>query len=413
MNAAISVRNLTKIYRIYSKRGQKFKEVLTLNRRMFHETRKAVQDVSFEVMPGECFGIIGNNGSGKSSILKIIAGTSYATSGTVDVTGEISYLLDVSTGFNPEFTGLEHIHIKCALLGLHAKQVDAILPSIIEFSGLHDRLNHPLRTYSTGMVMRLGFSVAIHLPFEVLIVDEILSVGDYLFQRKCITAIRSLLEQGKTVLITSHSISDIASFCDRLLLLDKGRMALMGKSEKVIEAYLEDCEGQCREVLTPKVVDPVFSAPARSVGSATIVDVRFFDNTKTETTQIKTGQSLLVTIRAVFPEPVENPCVRIQFINADGLLLLGTNTYRHEMKIGTVSGMYEFSVEFSDLPVLGGEYYVNVGLWPDEWKSYTSKAPFDLHEYRYKICVTSKRSGGTGLARSNSTWTLQKTGEAK
>ncbi len=404
----VSVKNVTKDYKIYSQRGQKFKEWLTLNRRQYHDVKRALENVSFDVEKGECFGIIGDNGCGKSSILKILAGTSYATEGTAEVNGEVSYILDVATGFNFEFTGRENIYTKCALLGLTPIEIEERYNSIVEFSGLEERIDHPLKTYSTGMIMRIGFSVAVHIPFEILIVDEILSVGDYLFQRKCVNAIRSIIESGKTVIITSHALSDVSAFCNRLMLLSAGQVMLIDETEKVIQAYVEDCECRFTKIEAPIVEDRVLSTCIERVGSLTLEEVKFYNGRGRETLSLTTGESLRISMRFFVSEPVTNPCIRVQFFCNDGLLATGSNTFRHDMDLGTMQGSYEVHFDIGRVPLLEGDYYVNVGLWPDEWKSYTAKTPYDVHEYRHVLKIRSNREHGGGLVWTDGKWTLSK-----
>ncbi len=406
--SVISLKNVFKDYKIYFQRGQKFKEWLTFNRRKYHDVNHALEDISLEVQKGECVGIIGDNGSGKSTILKILAGTSYATEGQVSIEGKVSYILDVSTGFNPDFTGRENVFTKCALLGMTPDEINEMYDAIVDFSGLAERIDHPLRTYSTGMIMRIGFSVAVHVPFEILIVDEVLSVGDYLFQRKCVNAIRSIIEAGKTVIITSHSLSEVSSFCNRLVLIQDGRIIMEGATDKVIQAYIENCEKCYSRIEAPIVEDKVLAVSTERVGNARILKARLKDQTGKVIDTIDTGQTLRVHIIFLIEEPIDNPCIRVQFLRNDGLLAMGTNSYRHDVNYGTMQGHYEVWVDFDNLQLLEGEYYVNIGIWPDEWKSYSAKTPLDVHEYKHVIKVESKRIDGGGLAKANSDFKLKK-----
>lgn len=404
----VSATNLSKQYRIYSQRGQKFKEWLTLNRRSYHDEKRAIDDVTFEIDQGECFGIIGDNGSGKSTILKLLAGTTYPTSGRVKVTGRVSYILDVSTGFNFEFTGRENIRMKCTLLGLTPDQINENYNSIVEFAELADRIDHPLRTYSTGMILRLGFSVAVHIPYDILIVDEVLSVGDYLFQRKCVNAIRNIIDAGKTVIITSHSLSDVSSFSDRLMLLENGRIAMVGSTENVVEKYIEDCEARCTIDAAPVVDDKVFSTCVDKKGNARVLEVEFLDQQGQPTQEVISGGSLRLCLRFLIQSPIDNPCIRVQFVSKNGLLMLGNNTYRQNLDLGNMIGKYEVQVDFQNLQLNEGKYFVNVGIWPDEWRSYSAKTPYDVHEYKHTIRVVSERKDGEGLVRSTGKWVLNK-----
>jgi len=406
----VVVRNLTKDYKIYSRRGQKFKEMLTFNRRAYHDTKRALADLSFTVEPGECVGIIGDNGSGKSTLLKILARTSYPTAGEIEINGEVSYILDPSTGFNPEFSGRENVHIKCALLGLTPEQTNELFPVIHQFSGLEERIDHPIKTYSTGMVVRLGFSVAIHVPFDILLVDEVLAVGDYLFQRKCINAIRAFKEQGKTILVSSHNLSDVSNFCDRLIMLDDGKMALIGRTDEVVKTYIEACETRFSRIESPQIPihDQTLACCSDLLGKVSILGVAFFDDQGNETTSIRSGTGMTVRIRFLIEEEIENPCLRIQFLRNDGLLVAGTNSYRQDLDFGKLKGHYEAFCHFNHMNMLEGDYYANVGVWPDEYQSFVSKTPYDIHEYRYIISMHSGRNDGGGLTLAPNEWKLNK-----
>jgi len=407
---AVSVRNLTKDYTIYSKRGQKLKELLSFNRRDYHETKRALHDVSFDMETGECLGVIGDNGSGKSTLLKILARTTFATTGQVETQGRISYILDPATGFNPDFTGRQNIYIKCALLGMPNDEAEKLFPVIHDFSGLEERIDHPIRTYSTGMVVRLGFSVAIHVPFDLLVIDEVLSVGDYLFQRKCINAIRAFKEQGKTILITSHSLSDVSTFCDRLILLNEGEIRMIGDTDQVVQAYIESCEDRYSRIEKPRlgVYDATLSCCVEKLGRARILEVSFYDAAGNLTNTIQSGHGMTLRLHFLAEDIIENPCVRVQFLRNDGLLVTGSNTYRHDLNLGRMQGHYEALCHFPHLNLLEGEYYANVGVWPDEYQSFVAKRPYDVHEYRHIIEVKSLRIDGGGLAHNPCTWTVNK-----
>ncbi|HPQ71074.1 MAG TPA: ABC transporter ATP-binding protein [bacterium] len=411
---AIAARNLTKVYKIYSRRAQKFKEMVTLNRRVFHDTKRALSELNFDVAQGECLGVIGDNGSGKSTLLKILAQTSYPTAGELEINGKVSYILDPTTGFNPDFSGRENVHIKCALLGMTSAQINELFDVIHDFSGLGERIDHPIKTYSFGMVVRLGFSVAIHVPFDILLVDEVLAVGDYLFQRKCINAIRAFKEQNKTIVVASHSLSDVSTFCDRLILLQEGRMAMIGKTDSVVQQYIEACEKRYSSIEAPimRLSDESISCCLERTGQAHLVEVQLLDGAGHEATSAHSGQALTVRVRFRVDEPIGNPCLRVQFRRNDGLLIAGTNTFRHQLDFGPLEkGVYEASCEFSELNLLTGDYYINVGIWPDEYQSYTAKTPYDIHEFRYILSVVSDRRDGGGLVRMPNRWSLSRLGD--
>ncbi len=407
---AVVVRNLTKDYKIYSRRAQKFLELLTFNRRTYHETKRALHDLSFEVDTGECVGVIGDNGSGKSTLLRLLAQTSFPTTGDIEINGRVSYILDPTIGFNPEFSGRQNILTKCALLGLSAAQGEELFPKIHEFSGLGERIDHPIKTYSAGMTVRLGFSVAIHVPFDVLLIDEVLAVGDYLFQRKCINAIRAFREQGKTILISSHSLSDISAFCDRLILLAGGEIGMLDRTEQVVQKYIQDCDDRYARIesaATP-VYDDVLSCCTERVAGAKIVDAAFLDESDASAAVFRTGRPLVARLVIEVNEEIDNPCIRLQFLRNDGTLVFGANTYRQELHLGKMRGRYEARCRIDELNLLAGDYYANIGVWPDEYKSFTARTPYDVQEFQHIITICSDRADGGGLARVPCRWSVTK-----
>ncbi|MCB9475614.1 MAG: ABC transporter ATP-binding protein [Deltaproteobacteria bacterium] len=404
----IRVKNLTKDYHIYSRRGQKFKEVLTFGKRNFHDTKRALFDLSFDVAEGECLGVIGDNGSGKSTLLKILAGTTYPTAGDVRVEGRVSYILDPSTGFNGDLSGRENIVAKCSLLGMTPSEIRELYPRILEFSGLEERIEHPFKTYSAGMQVRLGFSVAIHVPFDVLVVDEVLAVGDFLFQRKCVNAIRQFRDMGKTIVITSHSLSEVSSYCDRLILLRDGEVVMVGNTDAVIKSYVEDCENLYRSIEAPVMQDEVLDVVREKVGGARIIEVQFLDATGQPKKEFRTGEELRIRIRFVTDGPLPDPCFRVQFLRNDGLLVQGMNNYRQEVHYPNINGHCEVIIRYPVLHLLNGDYYVNTGVWPDEYQSFAAKTPYDVHDFKDIITVRQKREHGGGLTYSPCQITLNK-----
>lgn len=241
----IKLENVSVRYRVPRERLSGIKEytIKWLQRRLKYEEFWALQDVSLEVAQGGVFGVIGQNGSGKSTLLKVIARVLVPTKGRVVLRGEVAPLLELGAGFHMELTGMENIYLNSALLGRTHKEVERLLPEIIEFAEIGDFINAPMRTYSTGMVVRLGFSVATCVRPQILLVDEVLSVGDAKFQRKCMDRIYSYQEQGTTVVMVSHSMATIESFCDRALWLKAGRAEAMGSVSEVVRRFIHDMKG--------------------------------------------------------------------------------------------------------------------------------------------------------------------------
>ncbi len=233
----IQVRDLAKTYLIYNSPQDRLKQSLFRGRRNFFREFQALRDVSFSVGRGETVGIVGSNGSGKSTLLQIICGTVEPTRGECVVDGRISALLELGAGFNPEFTGRENVYLNGSILGLSPEEIEAKYPAIVAFSGIGDKIEQPVKTYSSGMYVRLAFAVAIASDPDILIVDEALAVGDEMFQRKCFARIRAIQERGGTILFVSHAAATVVEICDRAILLDKGELLLESTPKKVISEY--------------------------------------------------------------------------------------------------------------------------------------------------------------------------------
>jgi lipopolysaccharide transport system ATP-binding protein len=235
---AINFSRVSKSYSIYGAPGDRLKELATLNRRRFHTDYWALRDVSFEVQRGETFCIVGENGSGKSTLLQVSAGILEPTTGTAVVNGRVAALLELGSGFNPEFSGRDNVYLNGAILGLSNKEMDGRIGEIEAFAEIGEFINQPVKTYSSGMVVRLAFAVAIHLDPEILLVDEALAVGDIYFRQRCMRKVHELRAQGITILLVSHSTADVKALGDRALWLERGRAMAIGKTDLVINKYL-------------------------------------------------------------------------------------------------------------------------------------------------------------------------------
>ncbi len=235
---AISIKNITKTYKLYDTHADRVKEAFHPLRKKYHRPFNALTDVSFDVNKGETLGIIGRNGSGKSTLLQIICGTLAQTTGKVETKGRIAALLELGSGFNPEFTGRENIYMNGAILGLSRQEIDARYDDILAFADIGEFIEQPIKTYSSGMYVRLAFSVNILSDPEIMIVDEALAVGDMKFQAKCMTALTRIQDRGTTVLFVSHDINALKSLCSRGVYLDHGTIQSIGKAPDVAEQYI-------------------------------------------------------------------------------------------------------------------------------------------------------------------------------
>ncbi len=261
----ISIKNLTKTYRLYTSHADRVKETFNPFRKKYHHPFNALNNISFNVKRGEMLGIIGRNGSGKSTLLQIICGILQPTSGSVETNGRVSALLELGAGFNPEFTGRQNVYINSAILGLKHEEIEARFDDIVTFAEIGDFMDQPVKTYSSGMYVRLAFAIAINVDSEILIVDEALAVGDEIFQRKCFSRIRQMRKSGITILFVSHSAPTVVELCDRVILLDQGELLLKGSPKFVVTKYHklifapEDKVRLIREEirdLNPEVIEP-------------------------------------------------------------------------------------------------------------------------------------------------------------
>jgi len=236
-DVAVRIEHVSKKFRLYHERNQSLKSAVMRRRISVHEDFWALDDVDFEIRAGETFGLIGDNGSGKSTLLKCMAKILYPNKGRIAIAGSVAALLEVGSGFHPELSGRENVYLNGSILGMTRKEIDAKFDEIVDFSGVREFIDQPVKNYSSGMYVRLGFSVAINVDPDVLLVDEVLAVGDEAFQAKCAEKFVEFRERGKTVIIVSHSLDTLAQMCDRLAWLSHGHLQLIDDPETVIEAY--------------------------------------------------------------------------------------------------------------------------------------------------------------------------------
>src|SRR6187402_1725575 len=388
---AIELTNVTKVYRRYARRKQfaTLKSAL-LSGSLIHdlqpdETFSALNDVSCQVMPGQTLGVIGRNGSGKSTTLKLVAGITKPTSGVVRVRGRISALIELGAGFHPEISGRENVFINGIMLGLTKREVTERFDEIVEFAEMKEFIDAPVKTYSSGMYMRLGFAVAIHVDPEVLLVDEVLAVGDEGFTHKCLDKFGEFKRRGKTILLVTHSLGMVERFCDEALWLDAGRIKGSGDPKRIVGAYITDVERQeerelaatdakARESTSSGVVSPDEPAsavlPDNPVETATGPADMFrategrWGSREVEITEVSligadgatghvfhSGERLDVKIRMHAPLPIDDFVVGLGLFNAEGVCCYGTNTYIEQLTPERLAGdaAAVFSIESLDL----------------------------------------------------------------
>jgi ABC-type polysaccharide/polyol phosphate transport system ATPase subunit len=411
--SVISLRNVSKRYLVYESPAHALAR-LVVPKMVVPIEVWALRDICLEVGRGECVGIIGNNGSGKSTLLATVGRIITPTSGELKVEGKLSTLLDLSVGMQKELPGWDNVGILGGLLGMTDEELRKRSKDIVEFAELGDALARPVKTYSTGMTMRLGFSVALHADFEILVVDEVLAVGDNNFHRKCINRLRDLNKNArKTILIASHGLGEIASLTDRLVLLKEGRIFQEGVTEQVLAAYWQECERERNRVgkrVAPlRAVNPY----GDDLGHIKIDLVRFIDSAGRERADFHTGEPLTVEVWFSAKRPTQNPLFRIQFFRNDGVWVHGMNNYRHNCDLGTVEGESCIRLAYRQLNLLEGEYYLSVGVWPDEYRSFVSDVAFDIHEMSYVLRIKSDRIQGGGIVAQPASWEYWPPGDAR
>jgi lipopolysaccharide transport system ATP-binding protein len=355
MSTALRVEGVSKQYRIYDHPGDRLKETLTRGRWKCHREFWALRDLDFEIEAGTTTGIIGPNGCGKSTLLQIIAGTLEPTHGTVWHEGRIAALLELGTGFNPEFTGLENIYMNAALLGFSRKETDVLLPEIERFAEIGDFLYQPVKTYSSGMYVRLAFAIAVSAAPQILIVDEALSVGDAVFQHRCLRRIKEMQSSGVTILFVSHDPAAIRHLCARAILLYAGRIIadgaptdVLNRYQKLImereEAYEAEKPGARGAVDADENIldEDEKHAPLRynfrhGDGSAEVITAELLDATRTPLEVVETGAPVLVRMRVRFHADIENPVFGFVIRNRHGVHVYGTNSEQQGLKFELVA----------------------------------------------------------------------------
>lgn len=372
---AIRVDNVSKLYKLYNKPSDRFKEAMGFSKQKRYKEHYALSNVSFDVSKGETVGIIGTNGSGKSTILKIITGVLSATSGKVDVEGRISALLELGAGFNPEYTGMENIYLNGTMMGYSREEVDGKVQSILDFADIGDFINQPVKTYSSGMFVRLAFAVAINIDPEILIVDEALSVGDVFFQSKCYHKFDEFKKAGKTILMVSHDLGSVAKYCDKVVLLNKGEKMAEGQPKEIIDLYkqvlVSQAENREPDDKQPMITDAL-SGAAGWKGTlmlnpnvieygdkqAEIVDFAIIDEKDRITNNIEKNTKFSIRMRVKFHQDIEEPIFAYTIKDLQGTDVTGTNTMYERVDFGLVKAGEEKVVEFTQNMNLQGRNYL-------------------------------------------------------
>jgi len=431
---AIEVIHASKIYRRFSRKRQ----FATLKSALLSgslirdlrpdETFAAIRDVSFTVPAGRTLGVIGRNGSGKSTMLKLVAGITKPTSGTVSVNGRISALIELGAGFHPEISGRENVFINGIMLGLSKREISARFDEIVEFAELKEFIDAPVKTYSSGMYMRLGFAVAIHVDPDVLLVDEVLAVGDEGFTHKCLDKFGEFKRRGKTILLVTHSLGLVERFCDEALWLDAGQMKAMGDPKRVVGAYITDVESQeerhlaasdakAQDVAAISPDDPAAAVlPDHPVETAAAPADMFrategrWGSREVEITDVllagadgerghvfHSGERVDIRMRMRAPLAIDDFVIGIGIFNADGVCCFGTNTGIEDFQSERIFGDVEAIFTIESLDLVEGTYKLDVAVHKRDGY------PYDYHRLLYTFRVKSRRKD-VGIYRPRHEW---------
>lgn len=429
---AIEVKNISKNFKVYFDKGSQLKERMLFRSRNRYENRAVLKDISFNVKKGEAIGLIGTNGCGKSTTLKMLTKILYPDSGSIEMDGRVSALIELGAGFHPDMSGRENIYTNAAIFGLTKKEIDQRVDDIIEFSGLNEYIDNPVRTYSSGMYTRLAFSVAINVDADILLVDEILSVGDASFQAKCFRKIEEIKNSGVTIVLVSHDLGSVEKICDRVLWIKNGLVEKEGKPKEVIKAYMdavltdeekeemgvdtEDSKENQGEEVEKKIqtneqnqslanpdklaeiewkvneLNDIFSNrldklegkienltqtkknPIQEERFGTreieIKQIELLDKNRNSKDVFEVGEKIIVKIKYMSHLTENNPVVGFAITNEDGIYYYGTNTSIDGVNLPVFQGDGEFICEIDSCTLLKGRYYLDIAISDKNGKDY-------------------------------------------
>lgn len=362
---AIEVKDIKKKFKIYRDKGKMLKERAINWSRNKYDERWVLSGISFTIKKGEAVGLIGHNGCGKSTTLKLLTKIMYPDSGTIEMNGRVSSLLELGAGFHPDLSGRENIYINASIFGLTRHEIDQRLDEIIAFSELEEFIDNPVRTYSSGMYMRLAFSVAINVNADILLIDEILAVGDVNFQAKCFNKLMEIKRQGVTIVLVSHSTAQIEQLCERSIWIQDGLIKLDGKAKNVHKEYLlfmGEKRKEHQEKISNELSKEEKNEQRVGSGESRIDHIECMDKNSNICTVFHTGDAIKFIIRYHVNQPVENAIIGFDIYRVDGIQCYGTTTLIDECPSILMNKDDVVTVEFSDITLLPGKYYVNVQI---------------------------------------------------
>ena len=405
----IEVEHISKSFKIFLDKGHELKDYVATKRRNRYEKREVLKDISFSVKRGEAIGLIGHNGCGKSTTLKMLTRIMYPDTGTIKMNGRVSSLIELGAGFHPDMSGRENIYINASIFGLTKKEIDRRLNDIIAFSELEEFIDNPVRTYSSGMYMRLAFSVAINVDADILLIDEILAVGDVNFQAKCFNRLREIKAQGVTIVIVSHSLGQIEQICDRVIWIDEGLVRMEGLPVEVDYAYLDYMGKNTKKVLKsseddefhdkaeqPKNLDS--SESKKEVKPVEILGAELVHSNGQKDDRFRVGEPVTLRINYKVNSEIDNPLIGLKIYRCDNVNAYGTNTQNERLKIELKEEGW-IECYFPKLDFVASEYSIDIAFRSQDML---------IYDYKTKILtfVTYYSVYEEGIAHLDHVWKI-------
>lgn len=410
---AIRVKDVSKMYKLYDRNRDRMMDALGIGKKIRYKEHYALNHLSFDINRGETVGIIGTNGAGKSTILKIITGVLNSTDGEVEINGRISALLELGAGFNPEYNGIENVYLNGTMMGFTREEIDERMDAILEFADIGEFIYQPVKSYSSGMFVRLAFAVAINIDPEILIVDEALSVGDVFFQAKCYQKFEEFKRAGKTILFVSHDLGSVSRYCDRVILLNKGEKMDEGSPKEIINLYKKlvtsssKKEGEEESKLKTSITEQSQSAGQHwkdsftinpkleeyGDGKATIVDFAIEDEDGQLTNVIEKGSKFKIKTKVRLEQPMKDPIFTFTFKNVRGIDITGTNTMIEDIFLGVCNAGETYVVSYEqEMNLQGGEYLLSMSC--TGYENGELKAHHRLYDLMNVTVVSDKNTVG-------------------
>ena len=395
---AIEVHNITKKFRVYNDKGHTLKELALFSRRRKYEERLVLNGISFEVKKGEAIGLIGQNGCGKSTTLKLLTRIMYPDSGSIEMRGRVSSLIELGAGFHPDMSGRQNIYTNASIFGLTKKEIDARIENIIEFSELREFIDNPVRTYSSGMYMRLAFAVAINVDADILLVDEILAVGDANFQAKCFNKLKQIKSEWTTIVIVSHSLGQIEEFCERSIWIHEGRIKEEGSPRDVHPVYMEFM-GQKRKDITPAASENTNDSRPGS-GQIRIEKVEALNHSESGRNLYKTGEGVELQILYEGTESVEDAVLGLEIRNAEGVKCYATNTMTDYIDKVYLDKKGSIRLKLEQVMLVAGKYSMDLTI------STINGFPVDFYKNAFEFEMYSEIKD-KGISRVPHEWIIE------